>query len=487
MIVDLDEQAYDPGPEPFDVCVAGGGVAGIALAIALADRGRRVIILEAGGRAMSDVSQDHYRGDNVGLENLPLHESRVRALGGSSNHWGGWCRPFDGFDFERNDIAPGGAWPISKEELDPHLEGAARILGVNQAAGADLDLAGSNGALQAIRMFFSRPPAQVGLRFLDTLERSGNIVVLLNAPMTGAEFDKIGGTVTSFRVGSARKAVPDKVTAHLFVLAMGGVENARHLLIWNRFLGDRLGNRSKAIGRFYMQHLHQEVGQFVLLDGGDPVPPDSGSAQLIFLSSTEKLISNSGLGAFRLYTAALGCAGVVDDLKQIVTGARCRSLGSAGAVFATCEQIPNAASHLALDDTNDALGLPRVRMDWRISDGDRRTMLEAAMVFGRYLVRSNLGRLRINRDVLDGAEPLRGWTMLSGAPGAGGHQLGTTRMSGTDADGVVNRNCLVWGSRNLYVVGGSVFRTSAHATPTLTIVQLSLRLAEEIQSRLGSG
>lgn len=82
MIVDLNQQKFEPDDQPFDVCIAGGGVAGIALATTLADRGRRVVVLEAGGRSASDASQDQYRGENVGLENLPLNESRVRALGG---------------------------------------------------------------------------------------------------------------------------------------------------------------------------------------------------------------------------------------------------------------------------------------------------------------------------------------------------------------------------------------------------------------------
>lgn len=487
MIVDLNQQKFEPDDQPFDVCIAGGGVAGIALATTLADRGRRVVVLEAGGRSASDASQDQYRGENVGLENLPLNESRVRALGGSSHHWGGWCRPFDEIDFERGDLAPGAKWPIAKADIAPYLEKAAHILDINQAAGADLELAGSNGALQAIRMFFSRPPAQLGDRFFDTLERSKNISVLLNAPIVDADFDEAAGAVTSFRVAAKGRPGAIGIGSRLFVTAMGGVENARHLLIWNRRLGDKLGNRGQAVGRHYMQHLHQQVGEFVTLEGGTGVPQGSVGADLIFLSSTGRRIRHSGLGAFRLYTTTLGCSGVIDDLRRVVTGARCRAVAATGAVFATCEQVPNPDSRLTLDVVEDALGLPRVRMDWRITDGDRRTLLEAAMEFGRYLVRAEVGRLRISQDILDGVDPLKGWTTLSGAPGAGGHQLGTTRMSASETGGVVDSNCLVWGSDNLYVAGGSVFCTSAHATPTLTIVQLALRLADELDRRLDSG
>src|SRR5262245_53734239 len=132
MIVDLQAGTPDLFNSVFDVCIVGGGVAGITLALKLTAHGRRVALIEAGGRAVSNASQDFYRGENTGTENLPLHETRLRALGGSSNHWGGWCRPFDAHDFERKEFAPDGSWPISAGDLGPYLDEAAAILGVNR-------------------------------------------------------------------------------------------------------------------------------------------------------------------------------------------------------------------------------------------------------------------------------------------------------------------------------------------------------------------
>jgi choline dehydrogenase-like flavoprotein len=148
-----------------------------------------------------------------------------------------------------------------------------------------------------------------------------------------------------------------------------------------------------------------------------------------------------------------------------------------GNVFITAEHIPNAMSRILLTSAHDDLGQPRVKLDWRISELDRATLRNAAVEFGRYLINARIGRFKINPAILSGSEPLAGWTKLAGAAGAAGHQMGGTRMSATARDGVVDRNCRVWGISNLYVAGSSVFRTSGHATPTLTIVQLALRLA----------
>ena len=60
--------------------------------------------------------------------------------------------------------------------------------------------------------------------------------------------------------------------------------------------------------------------------------------------------------------------------------------------------------------------------------------------------------------------------------------MAAARMGETKEDGVVDRDCRVFGTENLYVAGSSVFRTGGHANPTFTIVQLALRLADHLAS-----
>jgi choline dehydrogenase-like flavoprotein len=54
-------------------------------------------------------------------------------------------------------------------------------------------------------------------------------------------------------------------------------------------------------------------------------------------------------------------------------------------------------------------------------------------------------------------------------------------MSASPASGVVDRDCRVHSVHNLYVAGGSVFPTSGHANPTLTLVALAARLADHLR------
>lgn len=485
MLIDLAQNRPDFSATIFDVCIIGGGVAGITLAVKLGQAGRNVLLVEAGNQDVSVKSQAYYRGELGALENLPLQETRIRALGGSSQHWAGWCRHFDAYDFARSDLSRDGAWPIDKTDLDPYFDEASTILGVTEFSGVDDDLGDTDGNLRTIRMYFSKPPENLGARYLNELQRSKNITLLLNAAYLSTTLDTERPTVNSIAIHDERSANPLICTARQFVFSMGAVENVRHLLILNRKSGSRFSDIARNLGRYYMQHLHQELGQFVILKEGVTAVFAKGAR--LFMASTEEYLRSNGRGAFRLYwTRLTHCSGLIDRFKNLVTGASCHGAASAGTVSITCEQIPSSDSRILLIGPHDDLGLPRVKLDWRISDEDAITMRAAALEFGRYLIRTDIGRLNVNPAILHSDNPLQGSTALPGAYGAAGHQMGGARMSSNPVDGIVDKDCRVWGIENLYVAGSAVFRTSGHATPTLTITQLALRLADTLNRRLAT-
>ena len=480
MLIDLAKNRPDFSATIFDVCIIGGGVAGIILAIKLGQAGRNVLLVEAGDQDVSTKSQAYYRGELGQLENLPLQETRIRALGGSSQHWAGWCRQFDAYDFVRSDLSRDGAWPISKTDLDPYFNEAMTILGVTQSSGVDGDIADVDGNFRTIRMHFSKPPANLGANYFHELQHSKSITLMLNAAYLSATLDTERPIVKSIAVHDERSADPLICTARQFVFSMGAVENVRHMLILNR--DNRFGDIARNLGCYYMQHLHQELGQFVILKESVPVFA-KGTRQ--FMASTEEYLRSKGRGAFRLYwTKLTHCSDLIDRFRNLATGASCHGAASAGTLSITSEQMPSFDSRVLLTGTNDDLGLPRVKLDWRISDQDAITLREAALEFGRYLIRAKIGRLNVNPVILNLDNPLRGSTMLPGAHGAAGHQMGGARMSSNPSDGVVDKNCRVWEIENLYLAGSAVFRTSSHATPTFTIAQLALRLADTINRRL---
>jgi choline dehydrogenase-like flavoprotein len=143
------------------------------------------------------------------------------------------------------------------------------------------------------------------------------------------------------------------------------------------------------------------------------------------------------------------------------------------------EQIPSRQSRVTLAADRDAVGMPRLRIDFRFAQRDVDGVLRCHQVWDDYLRDTGRGRLEyLSQDPGQDA-----WREL----GAGAHQLGTTRMSLRPRDGVVDRQLAVHGYVNLFVVSSSVMPTSGQANPTLMVMALALRLADRLTKQLGSG
>jgi choline dehydrogenase-like flavoprotein len=140
------------------------------------------------------------------------------------------------------------------------------------------------------------------------------------------------------------------------------------------------------------------------------------------------------------------------------------------------EQVPNPNSRVQLSEQTDALGMPRLFIDWRYTDTDVRTVATTFGLLQQEFSRSALGELTLDPDEADVETVIR----RDGA--YGGHHIGTARMSSDPATGVVDPNSRVFGMHNLYVAGSAVFPTSSQANPTLTIVALAIRLARHIEA-----
>jgi choline dehydrogenase-like flavoprotein len=152
-------------------------------------------------------------------------------------------------------------------------------------------------------------------------------------------------------------------------------------------------------------------------------------------------------------------------------------------VIVRAEQAPNPASRVTLAPTRDALGVPHAALEWRRSELDKRTVRLMAERLGTELARRGLGRLEPAPWLYDGSTAWPVDPTVSSHPIGGYHHMGTTRMSNSPAQGVVDRDCRVHGYANLYVAGSSVFATAGWANPTLTILALAHRLGDHLLAR----
>ncbi len=500
-----DQTRIDTG-----LAIIGGGPAGITLARAFAGSGIEVCIVEAGGREFDPEVQSCYDGEIAGID-YPLQASRLRYFGGSSNHWGGYCLPLDAIDFERRDWVPNSGWPFGIEELEPYYGPASAIVEVGEARFDDVDYWQRRSGEPALSLATGRmrtrfvqysPPTRFGERYRADLEQAGNIRVLLNANVVEISATENASAVTGLAVRTLNgRSI--RVHAQQYVLATGGLENARMLLLSNRVVPMGLGNQHDRVGRYFMEHPHLSGFGTIMMRDLQRLPTlyrermrlDGRPANASFKPSDQFLREERQLNA--MIMVGLGerfhADTVVKDgataqsLDMLAAAHRFLSTESAATsdqnageigvrlgMGCACEQVPNPDSRVTLSSSEqDVLGLPKIRLDWRLGEQDRRSVVEhmrsLALEFGAL----GLGRMRLEVED-DGQWP----ELVSG----GNHHMGTTRMHDDPKQGVVDRNGKVHGMVNLHVAGSSVFPTSGASNPTLTIVALTLRLADHLRS-----
>jgi choline dehydrogenase-like flavoprotein len=142
-------------------------------------------------------------------------------------------------------------------------------------------------------------------------------------------------------------------------------------------------------------------------------------------------------------------------------------------IVTTQEQAPNPCSRVMLGSTKDRLGVPVARLHWDLTDLDRHTLKVAVARLRRAFDASGVARLNVPIDLDDKQWPSN--------IGCSWHHCGMTRMHHDPKRGVVDANSRVHGIQNLYIAGSSVFTTNGHGNPTLTVIALTLRLADRIK------
>ena len=244
-----------------DVCIVGAGAAGITIARRLAGSGLRVLVLESGGFDVDARNQELYAGEMSGIDTWRPDDRRARVFGGSTVLWGGYCMPFLKSDLEARPWIPESGWPITLDELVPYYQLAQEDL---QLAGFlyDASCIASSEGLSIIQAtgklatyLYQRNMIHMGSIYRDELDRAPDVVVQLWANATEIALDEARDRVNHLVVqtldGGSYTVVADR-----FVLALGGLENARLLLASSSQLEAGVANSSGLVGKYFMEHPH---------------------------------------------------------------------------------------------------------------------------------------------------------------------------------------------------------------------------------------
>ena len=502
MIVDAGQLTENSRLEA-DIVIAGGGVAGIALARQFADTGFSVLILESGGENPEPRTQSLYEGTMTlggpGNDPRPMNDylisSRVRCFGGSGNVWGGKCAPLDPVDFERRDWISHSGWPIDRAGLQPFYDRACRLLDLprfgEQAAsvvGPDEPLLAGRVSSLAIRprcytRYTGAAPGDAYPEFKRAAAEHARVQVCLHANVTAIKLDRSGQRVESVEVrelsGRQHSAV-----GRAYILATGGIENVRLLLASNDVHRDGIGNHSDWLGRGFQGHttisqgddtcvsLLREDARLGLFDNQQRGRPhaviglsDAAQHRHRTVNFTATLMNDR--------SDASKAEACITKIAQHLADAPATARRS---VYFMIEHTPNRNSRITVSrEQRDELGLPRVHLDMRYGEPEFDTIAAAIGCLATELGRLDIGRVRWagKREQL---------VACMSSPSR--HHMGATRMATSPRQGVVDEQCRVHGVDNLYVAGSSVFPTSGIANPTLTLLALAFRLGDHLAGAL---
>jgi choline dehydrogenase-like flavoprotein len=526
------------------VLIVGAGPAGIVQALELRRHGVEVTMLAGGPdgfnadfQALADAEIADDR------RHAPMEIAVRRALGGTSLLWGGRCVPFDDIDFADRAHVPLGGWPLSHDEIRPWYDIGMRYLNAGPASFSRPPPAVAALAECRIDTL-ERWSERRNLRRLHAaaLERDPGLKICLDAVATGIEIDPASGRAAGVTVClPSGERVP--MRARAIVLACGGLETTRLMLTARMTLPRLFGGAEGMLGRTYMGHFEGRIADIVLSptvpdDTFDFFIDKSGryarrritikaeaqqrhalfnmtawpdnpllgapSHRSAILSLAYLSLATPGLGhllepeAIRRKHLEHGVQDLAEHLRNILGGlpeaiseasrflyrryiARPRLPGffirnkaRRYAFFYHAEQAPNPASTVSLSKARDALGMARLKIDLRYGEDDARSVVAAHAIIDRNLRDSGIGYLDYHCPPEERAA--RVWDQMTD----GYHQIGTIRMSADPARGVVDADCRVHGTPNLFVASSGVFPTSGQANPTLLITAFSARLAARI-------
>ena len=468
----------------YEVVIFGSGPAGMSIALQFEKHKIKTLLIEAGDVIFNEQSQDFYKCKIIGEDYGDMSMTRLRQLGGTSGHWTGICRPLDSYDFK--------TWPINHRDLLAYQEGACNVLQLKN----NFKSKKINNNFQHIS--YQKSNVRFG-NFENFLKKSKYIDLINNLSLTNfiADGSKItGATLTTINL--------EKITlmnAKNFVIACGCIENNRIMLNFKKNF-PKYFTSNMPLGNYYMDHPVIEVAngiievenlkKVILFNNlGIKLLPKDYNFQASIAPTNEFINNNEILNAeyifnFSHYQNNKFLNKYINDLQKIAPNysKKLNKLINKKKLLElslSCspEQDAIFENKITLNKKEiDKFGINRPIIHWKKSNLMKKTQKICLENIGKFFVEKNMGRIGIFDFIYDSQ-------LYANAPNSPGiHHLGGTRMGNNENDSVVNSDLKFHNLDNLFICGGSVFRSSGHANPTLTIVQLALRLSDHLKTML---
>lgn len=525
------------------ICIVGSGPAGVTLATELLNAGISVSVIESGGldKDASDLGQP------AKTSVFPDHRGiwTNRQFGGNGNLWhvnAGLgpnhlrLLPMTAADFEARPEIPDSGWPLSLADMTPFYHRAQTWFGMDQRSYTPADWESTETSALALEgtgvrtgMFHFAYKNMILETYREAIGASKAVTVHYNATATKLDMDESGKRITAVRTVTAPgHAVTFE--ADMFILAQGGLATPQLLLASTDRQQNGIGNAHDLVGRYFMDH--------PLLFGGTFTPASrdmidrmaiydlrriDGLSAMGHLQLTDEVIraeqclNMSGIlfprrsmgprreagfqasqrlraamqkrGKFSIgdiFTAAKGVDGIGRQFYDRLF-APISHLGIGGwstrdkpseefdhfEVLHQVEQVPRRDNRIVLGKELDALGNRRIEIHCTWNEAEMDMIRRTQQIMAREIRKSGVGEFAVQ-------DPVEVKTSSTT------HFIGATRMHDDPTKGIVDSQCRVHGVDNLMISGSSVFPTGGYANPTLSIVAMSIRVADQIKRDLQS-
>jgi choline dehydrogenase-like flavoprotein len=486
--------------EPFDVCIIGSGPVGTILGRSLVERGIRTVILESGSSLfrwladsrLKNLAAYQFNGDTA----YPLTHTKARLVGGNSNFWTGRCERFHPSDFERNPYTPvNNPWPITYNQLEPYYVMAEKSLRVRGGLLSKYSPWRSDALplppkpdISYLKSLFGEVGIAVddsptatptkGLRFFRVQKEilPGFLTSPYASLVSGITVTRLLQNCDRHIIGAEARTLNHEkknVRARLYVVACGGIETPRLLLLSSSEQSPKgIGNAYDLVGRGFNEHPGVNFYAKIRHSWGTICPTNKVGRSHQFYDQFRSEALGSVLPVFRqswvlfhhIMTPSL--SRIPKNILSIIS----RIMKPTLYIGATVEMQLSDTNRVVLSaDKKDYFGNPLACLNFSYSGDDRKTMDRT-------------------RDLILKIFDKVGATSVSEAEVTWSrHHQSTCRMGSNPKTSVVGSNLRVHESPNLFICGSEVFVTGAAVPPVLTITALAHRLADHLASRLREG
>ncbi len=507
--IDLNSQPNEFLEKDYDFIIIGAGAAGILLSLKLAERKKKVLVFESGHFMEDKDRQILNKVEQTGKIIERVVEGRKRAIGGTTIAWGGQSLPFCEIDFEDRAWVENSSWPITYEEIRlfyplangfmqiddlDYEEDIFRILGMQKL---DID-----ESLLCYHFSKWAPDPNFRKLYLKRLEKE--VTIVYNAVLKSIHLNE-SGEADHISVGDFNNN-EYSLKSTCLIIACGGIETNRILLNCNDQVRGGIGNHSGWLGKCFMEHPCVEVGEVHAIDnyrlqscfnsrmkGGKKYSLRlslaeqfqkeaellNGSAYMEFSYENEgldpyleikKYMINGGF--FPVFNAFKNSKALWKSGWALYRDNLHYKHGAASRLKIITEQEPTRNSAITLGDERDQFGMRKANINWQISEKTWKTVIHLSRLVKSELSRLSLADLKLYNWINENEHDWKTFLRDSN------HHMGGTRMSKKPDSGVVNSDLQVWGHDNVFLCSSSVFPTSSHSNPTLTLLALTIRLSE---------